>query len=169
MSQLLLAHTSCHLAWVALDACNNGVGERDFLGAFIQLLDNDDLFAGLTALEDDGDLCSKNTSIPQFKPPPPPNYHIPSRACILDQTFSKVTQSREHLSLPLTILINDEELDYDYLEYDDQLVCTGKGRGGFTSLQNKVLTVRPGQVTMMGVFLRTTQDAQTFPLSYTEC
>lgn len=86
--------------------------------AFIQLLDNDDLFASLTALEDDGDLCSKNTSIPQFKPPPPPNYHIPSRACILDQTFSKIAQSRGHSSLPLTILINDEELDYDYLEYE---------------------------------------------------
>ena len=55
-SQLLLAHALGHFSRVALDSGNNGVGEGMFGGALIQLLDDDDLFAGLTALENDGDL-----------------------------------------------------------------------------------------------------------------
>ena len=54
--QLFLTHTPRHFPWVALDASNDGVWERVLFRAFIQLLDNYDLLAGLTTLEDDGDL-----------------------------------------------------------------------------------------------------------------
>ncbi len=41
---------------VALNSGNDGVGERPAVGALIHLLDDNNLFAGLTALEDDCDL-----------------------------------------------------------------------------------------------------------------
>jgi hypothetical protein len=54
--QLLLAHAFGHFSWVPLNASDDGVGERMFGRALIQLLDDDNFFAGLTALEDDGNL-----------------------------------------------------------------------------------------------------------------
>lgn len=54
--QLLSTHTLCHFPWVALDAGNNSMGIWSLLGAFVQLFDHDNLFAGLAALQDDCDL-----------------------------------------------------------------------------------------------------------------
>jgi len=56
VGQLLLTHTPCHFSGVALDSGNDSVGVRSGLGALIQLLDDYNLFAGLTALENDGNL-----------------------------------------------------------------------------------------------------------------
>lgn len=39
----------------------------NFLGAFIDLLDDDDFFTGLTTLEDDGNLSRIALSIPDLK------------------------------------------------------------------------------------------------------
>lgn len=58
MGQLLLTHSPGNFSGVALDSGNDGVGERSVLGTLIQLLDDDNLFAGLTTLEDDGNLNS---------------------------------------------------------------------------------------------------------------
>lgn len=60
--QLLLSHALGHFSRVALDSGNDGVGEWVFWGALIQLLDDDNLFAGLTALEDDCDLNSASNN-----------------------------------------------------------------------------------------------------------
>lgn len=57
-SQLLLAHAPRHFSGVTLNSGNDGVGERPAVGALIHLLDDNDLFAGLTALEDDCDLST---------------------------------------------------------------------------------------------------------------
>jgi len=57
--QLLGAHSPRDLSGVTLNASNNSVGVWPFLGSFIDLLDNDDLLACLTALQDDGDLDDK--------------------------------------------------------------------------------------------------------------
>src|SRR6266699_738069 len=58
VGHLLLTHTPCHFSGVALDSGNDSVGVRSGLGALIQLLDDDNLFASLTALENDSNLNS---------------------------------------------------------------------------------------------------------------
>jgi hypothetical protein len=54
--QLLCTHAFRHFPWVALDACDNGMRVRSLLGALVQLLNYDDLFARLAALQGDCDL-----------------------------------------------------------------------------------------------------------------
>jgi hypothetical protein len=54
--QLLGAHSPRNFSRVTLNASNDSMGIRPLLGSFIDLLDNDDLLACLTALQDDGDL-----------------------------------------------------------------------------------------------------------------
>jgi hypothetical protein len=56
VGQLLLTHSPGNFSRVAFDSSNDSVRERLFLGTLIQLLDNDNLFTGLTALENDGNL-----------------------------------------------------------------------------------------------------------------
>ena len=58
LRHLLRAHALRHLEWVTLDAGDDGMGVWPLLGALVELLDDDDLLAGLAALEDDGDLKS---------------------------------------------------------------------------------------------------------------
>ena len=53
---LLLTHTARHFARVAFDAGNDSMGVGALLGSIVELLDDDDLAAGLTALEDDSNL-----------------------------------------------------------------------------------------------------------------
>lgn len=58
---LLLAHTPCHLARISLNASNDGMGVMNFILRLIstfviELFDDNDLFASMTALENDGDL-----------------------------------------------------------------------------------------------------------------
>jgi hypothetical protein len=61
---LLLAHTPCHLARISLNASNDSMGVMDFVFRLvctfsinvIELFDDNDLFASMTALENDGDL-----------------------------------------------------------------------------------------------------------------
>jgi hypothetical protein len=54
--QLLRTHASCHFSWVSLDPGDDSMGVRPLLGALVQLLNNDDFFAGVAALQGDGDL-----------------------------------------------------------------------------------------------------------------
>jgi hypothetical protein len=54
--QLLCTHTFRHFPWVTLDACDNGMRVRSFLGALVQLFNYDDLFARLAALQGDCNL-----------------------------------------------------------------------------------------------------------------
>jgi hypothetical protein len=54
--QSLCAHALRHLSRVALDTSDDRVRVGALLGALIVLLDDDDLFAGLAALEGDGDF-----------------------------------------------------------------------------------------------------------------
>ncbi len=54
--QLLLTHTPRHFPRVALNAGNDRVGVWPLLGSIVELLDDDNLFASLSAVEDDGDL-----------------------------------------------------------------------------------------------------------------
>jgi hypothetical protein len=58
VGQLLLTHSPCDFSGVALDSGNDSMGERSVLGTLIQLLNDNNLFAGLTTLEDDGNLNS---------------------------------------------------------------------------------------------------------------
>ena len=58
--QPLCAHAPGYFARVTLDPSNNGMRVRSLLGAFVILLDNDDLLAGLAALQHDGDLTSSS-------------------------------------------------------------------------------------------------------------
>ena len=53
LRNLLGAHTLRHLEGVTLDAGNDSMGVWPLLGALIELLDDDDLLAGLTALQND--------------------------------------------------------------------------------------------------------------------
>ncbi len=52
----LSAHGLGDLEWVTLDTSDNGVGIRAGRGTFIVVLDNDGLFTGILALEDQDDL-----------------------------------------------------------------------------------------------------------------
>lgn len=61
---LLLTHTPCHLARVALNSSNDGMGVWPLFCALIHLLDDNDLFAGLAALEDDCDLFPRESNVP---------------------------------------------------------------------------------------------------------
>lgn len=54
--QLFLTHTPRYFPGVPLDASDNSMRVWSLLGALIQLFDNDDLLAGLTALEHDCNL-----------------------------------------------------------------------------------------------------------------
>jgi hypothetical protein len=54
--KFLLTHTSRYLTRVTLDTSNNRMWIWNFLRAFVNLLDDDNLFASLTTLKDDGDL-----------------------------------------------------------------------------------------------------------------
>ena len=56
LRHLLRAHALRHLEWVTLDAGDDGMGVWPLLGALVELLDDDDLVARLTALEDDRNL-----------------------------------------------------------------------------------------------------------------
>lgn len=62
---LLGAHATGDFARVTLDASNDRVGIGTFLGALIELLDDDDLPACLAALQDDGNLTWASTTIRQ--------------------------------------------------------------------------------------------------------
>ena len=50
------SHAAGDFSRVTLDASDNRVGVGTFLGSLIELLDDNDLLACLTALQDDGDL-----------------------------------------------------------------------------------------------------------------
>ena len=56
LRELLRTHALGDLQWVALDASNDSVGVGALLGALIELLDDNDLLARLTAGQNDGDL-----------------------------------------------------------------------------------------------------------------
>ena len=56
LGNLLLAHPFCYFSWVAFDAGNNSVGVWSFLGALIELLDDDDLPPCLAPLQHDRNL-----------------------------------------------------------------------------------------------------------------
>lgn len=60
--QLLSAHSPCNFSWVALNASNDSMGVWPILRSLIDLLNNNDLLACLTALQDNGDL-DKNEKI----------------------------------------------------------------------------------------------------------
>jgi hypothetical protein len=53
---LLSTHTAGDFSWVTLDAGNDRVGVGTLLGSLIELLDNYDLLACLTALQDNSNL-----------------------------------------------------------------------------------------------------------------
>lgn len=53
---LLGAHAASDFSRVTLDASNDRVGVGTLLGSLIELLDDDDFPACLTALQDDGNL-----------------------------------------------------------------------------------------------------------------
>jgi hypothetical protein len=53
---LLGAHAAGDFSRVPLDASNDRVGIGTLLGSLIELFDDDDLLACLTALQDDGNL-----------------------------------------------------------------------------------------------------------------
>lgn len=53
---LLGAHAASDFSGVTLDASDDRVGVGTFLGSLIELLNDDDLLACLTALQDDGNL-----------------------------------------------------------------------------------------------------------------
>ena len=56
--KLLRPHApECHFPGIALDASNNSMRIRALFSTIIDLLYDDDLFASLTALEDDSNLC----------------------------------------------------------------------------------------------------------------
>lgn len=59
--QLFLTHTSRYFSGVAFDSSNNRMGEGPALVPVIQLLDNYNLFTGLTTLENNGDLKQRWT------------------------------------------------------------------------------------------------------------
>ena len=54
--QLLSTHASRYFPWVAFDPGDNGMWVWSLFGALIQLLNYDDLFAGMAALQGDCDL-----------------------------------------------------------------------------------------------------------------
>lgn len=54
--QLLRTHALRHFPGVPFHTGNNSMGIRAFLGALVELFDNDDFPASLAALEDDGNL-----------------------------------------------------------------------------------------------------------------
>ena len=56
LRNLLRTHTLRYLERVTLDAGNDRMGVGPLLGALVELLDDDDLVARLTALEDDRNL-----------------------------------------------------------------------------------------------------------------
>ena len=56
LGQFLRPHSFCHLQRVSLDTSNNGMREGSLFGPFVVLFDDDNLFAGLTPLEDNSDL-----------------------------------------------------------------------------------------------------------------
>jgi hypothetical protein len=60
--EFLGSHALGDLQRVALDAGDDGVGVGALLGALIKLLDDNDLVACLTALENDGNLISTRVS-----------------------------------------------------------------------------------------------------------
>lgn len=64
LRQLLLAHTFRYLERVTLDASNDRVGIRPLLCSLIQLLDDNDLLAGLASLKYDRNLTY--SSVPSF-------------------------------------------------------------------------------------------------------
>jgi hypothetical protein len=53
---LLRAHALCDLERVALNASHNGMRVWALLGSLVELLDYDDLLAGMATLENDRDL-----------------------------------------------------------------------------------------------------------------
>ena len=56
LRDLLRTHALRYLEGVTLDAGNDRMGVGPLLGALVELLDDDDLVARLTALEDDRNL-----------------------------------------------------------------------------------------------------------------
>ena len=54
--QLLSSHAFGHFPWVALDTGDYSMRIWSVLGALVQLFENDDLLAGLAALQDDCNL-----------------------------------------------------------------------------------------------------------------
>lgn len=52
----LRPHALGHFPGIALDASNDSMGIRALFSTVIELLNDDDLFASLAALEDDGNL-----------------------------------------------------------------------------------------------------------------
>ena len=56
LRNLLRTHALRYLEGVTLDAGNDRMGVGPLLGALVELLDDDDLVARLTALEDDRNL-----------------------------------------------------------------------------------------------------------------
>ena len=67
LRDLLRTHTLRYLEGVTLDADNDGMGVWPLLGALVELLDDDDLLAGLAALEDDGDLRAHKISVSAYR------------------------------------------------------------------------------------------------------
>ena len=84
---LLLTHPPRHFSGVAFDAGNDGVGVWSLLGTVIELLDDNDLFAGLATLEADGDLIQQNSFSSLFQTPIT-RFFSPFRACRLQTSIS---------------------------------------------------------------------------------
>lgn len=64
----LRAHTLVHLAGVALDAGDDGMGVGPLLGTLIELLDDDNLLSRLPAVQHDGDFARLvDCSNPKFQ------------------------------------------------------------------------------------------------------
>ena len=66
LRNLLRTHTLRYLERVTLDAGNDRMGVGPLLGALVELLDDDDLVARLTALEDDRNLTYDSASSLHF-------------------------------------------------------------------------------------------------------
>ena len=60
LRNLLRTHTLRYLEGVTLDAGNDSMGVWPFLGALVELLDDDHLLPRLAALEDDCDLVHES-------------------------------------------------------------------------------------------------------------
>jgi hypothetical protein len=94
--KFLLTHTSRYLTRVTLDTGNNRMWIWNFLRAFVNLLDDDNFFASLTTLEDDGNLFRGTINYNQvrFKA-----FRVPFRACTLKQAVRTTSNVNKLITL----------------------------------------------------------------------
>ena len=144
-SQLLLAHASRHFSGVTLDSGNDGVGEGPAVGALIHLLDDNNLFAGLTALEDDCDLSAAQHLVRVIGA----NFRVRAylAGLVYCQSIGQPSDTTDNGGgAPLTILMNGDELDYCCLGYcDEGFWGLGNFRGGLLVHQIRFNNLQIGQ------------------------